>query len=431
LPVSRPRAWAAVGIFTLLYLFSQIDRQVINIAVVPIKQSLALGDFRMSLILGPAFAICYAVAPFPLAWLADRGSRRLIVFWCTSLWAVATCATGLATSFEQMFAARMLTGIGEAGLMPCAYVIISRLFPPQKLAFALSVFSLGSVGGIALGFGLGGWLLGLARADLDWPVVGLLAPWRSLFLLTGLPCFALAFLLYFIPDRAPPVAAQAEGPAAARFIPFLMVQWKATLAILLGFGLSAFCTGALLAWLPAYTQMRFGWGPAISGPVMGAMVILVATIGKLGSGIFVDRLFRSGQIDAHPRFLGVMFLISAPFAIGAFFVDSGALFVAMIGIWFLLGFPIGGYGAALIQLMTPDRFRGQASAGFTFSLSVVGAGFGPAAVGALSQYLFVDPRLLGMALATTLALAVPLALLALWLGLPQIRLLIEYNIVRQ
>jgi MFS family permease len=46
----------------------------------PIKADLKLSDFQMSLALGPAFAVVYAIAGLPLGWLADRYSRRWVVF---------------------------------------------------------------------------------------------------------------------------------------------------------------------------------------------------------------------------------------------------------------------------------------------------------------------------------------------------------------
>jgi len=420
------QTWIAVIILTVLYLFSQIDRLAINMAVTPIKHDLGLADFRMGLILGPAFAICYAIAPFPLAWLADRSNRRMVLFWCILIWATAVCATALTWSFESMFVARMLTGIGEAALMPCAYVMISRLFPPDRLSFALSVFSLGTVGGIALGFGLGGWLVGIAGSGLEWPIVGQLAPWRSLFLIVGLPCFALAFLLYFVPDATDQQAPSHAGGHTEGFTSYLLKHKRAAMAILLGFGISAYNTGAILAWLPSYTLERFGWGPAVSGPILGAMVVIVATIGKLGSGVAVDMAFRRGIIDAHPRYLLAMYFLSGPLLVAAFFVDSAGLFVAFVAAWFLFGFPVGGYGPALIQLMAPVQFRTRASAGFTFSMAAIGAGLGPLSVGFFSQYVF-DSGKLGLAVATSVALALPIAVLSLVLALPQIRRMVQEN----
>jgi len=45
----NPKLWYAVGVLTLIYVFSFIDRQILNLLVKPIRRDLGISDTQMSL----------------------------------------------------------------------------------------------------------------------------------------------------------------------------------------------------------------------------------------------------------------------------------------------------------------------------------------------------------------------------------------------
>ena len=61
--------WLTVGLLTIAYIFSFIDRYVLGLLIEPIKADLGLTDTQIGLLLGPAFAIFYATMGLPLGWL--------------------------------------------------------------------------------------------------------------------------------------------------------------------------------------------------------------------------------------------------------------------------------------------------------------------------------------------------------------------------
>ena len=69
---NRRYAWYAVGVLMLVQVVSYLDRFLPSLLVADIKSDLALSDFQVGLLLGPAFGIFYVVAGLPLGWLADR-----------------------------------------------------------------------------------------------------------------------------------------------------------------------------------------------------------------------------------------------------------------------------------------------------------------------------------------------------------------------
>ena len=114
-PYPAPRyAWYVVGVLTFVYVFSFIDRQILNLLVAPIRRDLGISDTQMSLLMGFSFALFYTFCGIPLGWLADRFSRRSIIAIGFVFWSMMTAGCGLAQNFLQMLTMRMGVGVGEA-----------------------------------------------------------------------------------------------------------------------------------------------------------------------------------------------------------------------------------------------------------------------------------------------------------------------------
>ena len=97
----------------------------------------------------------YTFAGLPLGRLADKHSRKLILFVSVTFWSVMTVSCGLTKNFTQLFVARMGVGAGEAGLAPAAYSMIMDSFRARHVVYAMSVYKLGVKvgGGLALVIG--------------------------------------------------------------------------------------------------------------------------------------------------------------------------------------------------------------------------------------------------------------------------------------
>ena len=68
-----------LGILVLVYTFNFIDRQIVGILAIPIKEDLGLTDTQLGLMGGLAFALLYTTLAIPIAMLADRWSRTWIL----------------------------------------------------------------------------------------------------------------------------------------------------------------------------------------------------------------------------------------------------------------------------------------------------------------------------------------------------------------
>src|SRR3954469_18942405 len=108
----RQSSWLQVLVLAVVGLFAFIDRQVLVLLIEPVKHDLHLSDTGVSLLVGGAFVIFYALVALPLSRLADRWSRKGVIMLGVATWSAMTIACGFAGGFGQLFIARMGVGLG-------------------------------------------------------------------------------------------------------------------------------------------------------------------------------------------------------------------------------------------------------------------------------------------------------------------------------
>ena len=174
----RAYAGYVLSVLLLVYIFNFLDRIILGVLAPPIKAEFALTDKQLGLLGGTAFALFYTALGIPIGWLADRCNRVWIMTAALGLWSAFTAACGLVQNFEQLFAARLGVGIGEAGGVAPAYSLIADYFPPAERARALAVYAFGIPIGSALGLLFGG----VIASTVSWRaafVLVVLSVWRS------------------------------------------------------------------------------------------------------------------------------------------------------------------------------------------------------------------------------------------------------------
>ncbi len=198
-------AWYTVAILLCAYIFSFIDRQILNLLVAPVRRDLGITDTEMSLLIGFSFAVFYSVLGLPFGRLADSISRPRLIIVGMFTWSLMTGGCGLINSYAQLFILRMGVGVGEATLSPAAYSMISDSFPPAKRSVPFSVYTMATYIGGGFAFLLGGLLLRYfgSRQMFELPVLGLVRPWQALFIFLGISgiLFILALLTLRDPSR--------------------------------------------------------------------------------------------------------------------------------------------------------------------------------------------------------------------------------------
>ena len=375
----------ALGLLMLIYVVNFVDRQVVSILAEPIKRDLHLADWQLGLMTGLAFAVLYTVLGLPIARLAERGDRPLIIAAAVAVWSAFTALSGMAQTFTHLVLARIGVGIGEAGCTPPALSLIADSAPKEQRASAVSIYMLGAPVGSILGLALGGLI-----ADAF--------GWRMAFVLVGLPGLLLAGIAALTlrePRRGLPRVAAADDTApsfreALKELAGKRAYWcvvgGVTLKSFASYGALAFTGSFFFRNFPvelADMAAKFGLKSAgFLGLALGVTSGVMAMIGTLLGGRLADHFARKDARAAVGALAGL------PFSLAALNADSLLLAFAFLLAPGLLGSMWLGPAYGVVQSLVRPQTRATATAVVLFVANLIGLGLGPLAVGVLSDVLF-------------------------------------------
>ena len=403
----RAYGWYVVALLIVAYIVSFIDRGILALLVRPIKADLGLTDTQMSWLMGPAFGLFYATLGIPIAVLADRRNRRNIIVIGVALWSLATAACGLARNYVSLFLARMMVGVGEATLSPCAYSIIPDYFPRQAALKAVGLYTMGQSIGAGIAFLLGGQVvLWVSQASgVDWPLVGTMEPWQMTFVVVGLPGVLLAMLMLTIREPVRRGYLRREGPQARQAQPvsatfkFLRTRWRTFGALFLGNSVVT-TVGYSYFWLPTVFQRTWGIEAAQAGIYYGGVLAIFGPLGVISGSKLSEWFYQRGRLDAPYTIFMVSVIGTLPFAIALPLAPNATLAVVMlIPTIFGLAVASATSSAALVHI-APAEFRAQLSAIYLLVISLIGLFVGPPSVAMLTDYFFRDEMMIRYSLLT-------------------------------
>lgn len=375
-----PNRNAVLSVLVLVYISSFLDRQILAILLPDIKAEFAVSDTLLGLLTGLAFAVFYTILGIPLARLADKWSRVNLLAICIACWSLMTVMCGVAGSFVQLALARVGVGVGEAGCNPSAHSLIADYFPLRQRATAMSVYATAVPLGSLLGLVVGGWLS---------EAYG----WRSAFIFAGSAGFFLILLVKLLirdpprgyADSVPTDTEPTDTPRLGQAMRILR-QTPTFRLLCLAAAADAFVGYGLLLWLPTFLIRTFELSSAQVGMRLGVLVGITGLVGAVTFGLLADRM---GAMDR--RFYCWMPMIASCIAL----LSNTALYLnqSEMAVWALLLIPLlvlpasGGPVYAAVQSVVPPSIRSTAAAVLLLVLNLVGLGFGPTFVGAVSDFL--------------------------------------------
>jgi MFS family permease len=420
----RSVAWYALGVLTLCYTFSYVDRQILAFLVGPLKHDMHISDTEIGLLQGLAFAMFYAFFGLPMGMLADRFSRRNIVLAGLVVWSMMTALSGVARTYWELALARMGVGVGEAVINPCALSMIADYFPKERLSLALSVYMMGIQLGAGLAMIIGGIV---AQAVANMPPVeiagyGAVAPWRLTFVIVGLPGLLIALILTTVkePRRhsgASPGSPASESPTLGAAFREIFARWQSVVGLAVMIGCQALSNYALLGWGPTFFERVHGWPRSQTGLALGTIALVSGCIGLLLGGRLADAWQRKGVTDATLR-VGVISLLGVGTLLPlAMLLPTASATVATLAFGVLfVGLP-NGCSYAGVQFIFPNRMRGLATAVVILIVNLMGLGLGSLLPGLFTDYLFANELKVGNSIALTIALSSTVGLAAVLLTL--------------
>ncbi|HXX21059.1 MAG TPA: MFS transporter [Candidatus Acidoferrum sp.] len=419
-PYPKPvRAWYVLGLLTLVYIFSFLDRTILTLLVGPIRRDLHITDTQVSLLIGLSFAVFYTFLGVPIGRLADSRSRRGVIAAGISIWSLFCAGCGLAKRFGQMLVLRMGVGVGEASLSPAAYSLLTDYFVPERRAMAMSIYNTGIYIGTGAASILGGLVTGWAAARGAWtlPLVGDVRSWQVVFFVVGLPGLLLAILMYTFAEPVRRGRTHATSLPLREVFSYVKNHRQTYLCHHLGIAFLALAAYGGLAWNPTFFMRHHHWTAAQAGRGIGIGAAVGGSLGLLLGGWLADRLAARGVEDAYMRVATMAMAAVVPTGAAYLLVPDSHLAIVLLALpTFFTAIPIGLAPAALMQV-TPSQMRGQVSAVYLFTINLIGLGVGPTAVASVTDHVFHNDAMVGSSLLIVGIAANIVSVAFLWAGL--------------
>lgn len=390
--------WWLVAVLTVLSGLAMIDKYIFALLVNPIKAYFHFSDVQISVLLGAAFAIANLSVAVPAGYLADRFSRRSLIAAGVLLWSICASASGLATSYAQLFIARALVGVGEGTIPPPSFSLLRDGVAQQRRGLALSIYSIANMAGTAAALLLGGALVGFFAASgiHTLPIVGAVQPWQLTLLAVGALGLPLALLIYTVrdPGRGPPSTATDTSAAELTFTE----AWRhvsqhlgiyAPLAVFVV--ASAMISQSFGAWMPAMLGRTWGLTPQAVGARLGLLMLTMAPLGLLCAGFALDRLARRGYVGA-----GIVGIVGTAVVWLAgsslpFITTQSVLWPVIAILMFASGvfMPIA---PLMVGLAAPPRLTGKVMGLLLLAQGICAAAFAPTVVALVADKVFGGGR---------------------------------------
>ena len=377
-PQGRAYTLYALGFLTLISAFNYLDRAVLGLALPLIKREMQVSDTALGLASGLAFAMFYSLFGLPIAWLADRWSRRNVIAIGFAFWSLMTAVTRFVADIWQLAATRFLVGAGEAcGIAPSNSLISDLVREPHR-PLALAVFGLASSLASLVFYPLIGW-------------TGQHYGWRAMFTASGVPGLALA-VVFFLTVKEP---ARRRGPGSlpprvslADSVSFLL-RSRTYLLLLLGAMLMGASVYAGSTWNAMYlTRVHHLPIAAVAGSI-GPLQGICGGAGILLGGLLTDALGRRDE----------RWLLGLPAAACLFAAPAEVLFLLGDGpaAW-MTGFGLMSFFALAHQAPIFAAAMGIARSGMravaismlVLASSLLGQILGPLLIGVANDRLFAS-----------------------------------------
>lgn len=357
----------------VLYVVAFLDRVNIGFAAATMNRELSITSQQFGLAAG-IFFWGYFLFEVPSNLILHKVGARVWIARILVTWGAVATLTGLVQSAHQLYIARFLLGLAEAGYFPGIVLYLGYWFRQREKAQVIALI----LTGIPLASVLGGPVSGLILDHIHW--LGFRS-WRWLFILEGLPAIVCAFLTKFmLPSK----------PSEARFLAFEEKAWIAdqlqqerqelgaksisvtrTLVnprvwhlALIGFG-SGFGTYTFGFWLPQFVRSIF---EAQSNTVVGLVVMIPNLLGLAAMVIWSRHsdhaLERRYHMAASVALAGLAMLL------------LGASHSPLSTVILFCAVAIGAYSFLPVFMSTPTEFLSDFSAATGIALVVSVANFG-------------------------------------------------------
>lgn len=195
----------------VLYVIAFLDRVNIGFAALTMNRELAITSQLFGFVAG-IFFLGYFLFEVPSNLLLHRIGARVWIARILITWGPIAVCTGFVHNVHQLYVARFLLGVAEAGFFPGIVLYFTYWFRQRDLAHSIALLT----AGIAVANIVGSPISGLILDHIHWWHI---SSWRSLLILEGAPAVFGGLLTYFVlPSR----------PSEAQFLTEQEKRWIGT-----------------------------------------------------------------------------------------------------------------------------------------------------------------------------------------------------------
>jgi EmrB/QacA subfamily drug resistance transporter len=302
---SKPAILLALCLAALII---NIDVTIVNVALPSLVRELRATTTNLQWIVD-AYTLVFAALILAAGSLSDRVGRKGVLLAGLGIFGLGSLAGSLATTPNQLIAARAVMGIGAAAIFPATLSLIANVFTERaERAKAIGLWGATTGVGVAAGPIVGGWLL-----EHFW--------WGSVF-------------VFMVPIAAVVAALVAWAVPTSRDPNIRPMDWPGLVLSSAGFGTLVFSIIQAPDW---------GWGSARTLATIGAGLLIIAAF------IAVERRTERPMMDVslfkNPRFTAA----SGSITIG-FFVLAGFSFLITQYFQFVKGYTPFGTGLRILPV---------------------------------------------------------------------------------
>ena len=354
----------------LLYMFDYIDRMVVTSMFTSIEKDWGITHTQSGLLVS---AVYWAIVllTFPVSILVDRWSRSKTIGIMAIMWSLATALCALTGNFVQLFMARMLIGVGEAGYAPGGSAMISGLYPIDKRAKMMGIWNASIPLGSAIGVLLGG-------------IIAVKLGWKHAFGIVAIPGLIVAILFLFVKDyKTVDLSFFDKSQNKVKMEKKDMVKEFITKPSVLftyfGMACVVFVTTSMLTWLPTYFEKVRGIPQETAGK-MASSVMLLALVGAPLGGYLTD-LWRKTRYNARLAFPALSTFLSAVVLFIALVLLTGTIQYIVFLVFGILVLSFISGAAAVTQDVIHPGLRATSYAIAVVVQNLLGASTAPIVMG--------------------------------------------------
>jgi len=308
-PAHQHKGWILFAL-CLAALIINIDVTIVNVALPSLVRQLGATTTSLQWVID-AYTLVFAALILAAGSLSDRVGRKGILLLGLVVFGAGSLAGSLASTSGELIAARVVMGLGAAGIFPSTLSLIANVFTERvERAKAIGLWGATTGVGVATGPIVGGWLLGRF-----W--------WGSVFLFMVPLAAAIALLIAWVVPTS-------RDPAAPP------IDWPGLLLSSAGMGTLVFSIIQAPHW---------GWGDART------LLAIAAGIAILGVFVSVERRQARPMLDVS-LFRNLRFTAASGSITIGFFTLTGFTFLVTQYFQFVKDYTPLGTGVRLLPVAT-------------------------------------------------------------------------------